>query len=305
MAQQHSQVNRFGSRSSADEVLEGLDLSGKKMIITGANTGIGYEAARALAAAGAEVILACRSQQKGQQAVDRIQSKHPNSKVSCQVLDLTSFKSIKQFNDNLSWQEIDVLICNAGVVPTHFQQTEEGIELCVGVCHFGHFYLTQLLLPRLLKAAKPRVVMVSSESHRSPRKLNFEKFPLTEDKFATFVAYGQAKLCNALFANELQRRYGAQGLSACSLHPGALVTTDIGRNSAFFRIAMKLISPFTKNANQGASTTVLCTSYAKQEEIQGKYFSHCKAVRSSKEANNPDVAKKLWELSEQFCNQHA
>lgn len=304
MTQQVTQ-NNFGSRTGADQVLKGLDLKGKKIMITGANTGIGYEAARVLSAAGADVILACRSQQKGQEAVERIKSKHPQSKVTYQILDLASFKGIKQFADHLAWQEIDVLVCNAGVLPTRYQETEQGIELCVGVCHFGHFYLTQLLLPRLLKAAEPRVVMVSSESHRSPAKLNFDRFPLKKDQFATFTAYGQAKLCNALFANELQRRYGSQGLSACSLHPGALVTTDIGRNSAFFRVAMKIISPFTKNATQGASTTVLCTSYAKATEIQGKYFSHCKAVRSSKEANNPEVAKKLWELSERFCTEHA
>ena len=115
------------------------------------------------------------------------------------------------------------------------------------------------------------------------------------------VAYGQAKLCNVLMANELQRRYGARGLSACSLHPGTLVTTDIGRNSVAIEFFMKIISPFTKTPNQGAATSVYCAVHEPAEEIQGLYFSNCKAVKSSVEANDPTVAAKLWELSEAWC----
>lgn len=296
--------NHFGSRTRSDTVLEGKNLSGKNIIVTGANTGIGFEAARALAAAGANVILACRSEEKGLAALATIKMKHVKAKVEFQALDLSSVTSIKAFSENLNLEKIDVIIANAGVVPTKYQETAEGIEQCVGVCHFGHFTLCKLLLPKLLKSKDARVVMVSSESHRSPSKLNFDKFPLNKNNFAIFTAYGQAKLCNALFANELQRRYGEQGLSACSLHPGALITTDIGRNSGAFSVIMQLISPFTKNPNQGASTTVYCAAYADAEEIQGQYFSHCKKVKATKEANNPEVAKRLWELSEEFCTKH-
>ncbi len=294
----------FGSRSSADQVLKNIDLSNKRIIVTGANTGIGFESARSLAAAGAEVILACRSLDKAQVAVNRIQKQHGQAKVEARVLDLGSIKSIQAFAATLEWDSINILIGNAGVVPTAYVETAEGLEQCVGVCHFGHFALFKLLLPKLLKAEDARLVMVSSESHRSPAKLNFERFPLNKEQFAIFIAYGQAKLCNALMANEAQRLYGAQGLSACSLHPGALVTTDIGRNSAVFRVLMKLISPFTKTPNQGASTTVYCAAYAKAEEIQGNYFSHCKKARATKEANNPETAKKLWALSKEFCARH-
>ena len=117
------------------------------------------------------------------------------------------------------------------------------------------------------------------------------------------VAYGQAKLCNVLFANELQRRYGDQGMTACSLHPGTLVTTEIGRNSILMAVLMKLISPFTKTPNQGAATSVYCATYAPAVDLQGQYFSHCQNVRSSKEANDPVPAKRLWDLSEQWCEQ--
>lgn len=294
----------FGSRSTTAEVLSGVDLHGKNMIVTGANTGIGFETARALAAAGAEVILGCRSQEKGDTAVARIIARHPDARVRSLLLDLGSVSSITRFCDALPLENIDVLVCNAGLVPSRYQETEEGIEQCVGVCHFGHFVLCKLLLDRILKSEEPRIVMVSSESHRSPKTLDFDKFPLGRDNFSALTAYGQAKLCNVLFANELQRRYGGQGLSACSLHPGALITTDIGRNSGFFSVLMKLASPFTKNPDQGASTTVYCAARAGAAEIQGKYFSHCRLAESTAEANDPGVAGRLWDVSEAFCQQH-
>jgi WW domain-containing oxidoreductase len=190
---------------------------------------------------------------------------------------------------------------------TAYQETKESLEMTVGVCHFGHFLLTQLLLPQLLEAKtlngkSPRIVMVSSESHRMPARLNFNKFPLKKsDRFSALTAYGQAKLCNALMANELQRRYGDQGLTACSLHPGALITTSFGRDSGFLSLFFKLVSPLTKNPNQGAATTVYCASHEKTDELAGKYFSHCKPVRSTKEANNPETARRLWEVSETWA----
>ncbi len=299
-----NEPGNLGSRSSTAEVLSGIDLTGKKIVVTGANTGIGFEAARAFAAAGAEVILACRNVEKSNEAVARITARHPGAKALGLAVDLASVASVKQFCSQMPFETIDVLVCNAGLVPTRYQETEEGIELCVGVCHFGHFVLCELLLDRILKSEDARVVMVSSESHRSPAQLDFDRFPLSEDTFSAMKAYGQAKLCNVLFANELQRRYGAQGLSACSLHPGALITTEIGRYSGVLGLLVRLVSPFTKNPDQGAATTVYCSARAAAEEIQGSYFSHCSKVGSSKEANNEAVAGRLWALSEAFCASH-
>ena len=144
-------------------------------------------------------------------------------------------------------------------------------------------------------------MLVSSESHRMPKTLDFQRFPLTRDDFSTWTAYGQAKLANVLMANELQRRYAQQGLSACSLHPGTLVTTEIGRGSAFMRIMMKLISPFTKSPNQGAATTVYCAVEPNPKAIGGLYFSHCQPAPMSTEAANEAVAKRLWDLSEAWA----
>jgi len=297
-------MKKLGARSSTNDVLQGKDLTGRTVVITGSNCGIGFETAQALAGAGANIIFACRNKEKGEEALRRCQALHPQSNLAFFPLDLASVESIQQFCSDIKGKTIDTLVCNAGLMATEYQETKEGLEMTVGVCHFGHFLLTQLLMPQLLRAKEqsgndPRIVMVSSESHRMPAKLNFNKFPLNKsNRFSPLTAYGQAKLCNALFANELQRRYGDQGLTACSLHPGALITTRFGRDSGFLSLFFKLVSPLTKNPNQGAATTVYCASHDKSDELAGKYFSHCKPVRSTKEANNPETARKLWEVSE-------
>jgi WW domain-containing oxidoreductase len=298
-----NQSENFGARTTADQVLAGKDLKDQTIIVTGANTGIGYETARSLAAAGARVIFACRNSSTGEAAVAKARALHPGCRVEFLNLDLASRSNIENFCASLDAEKVDVLICNAGLAPTQYRETEDGIESTVGICHFGHFLLTRILMPRLLAADSPRVVMVSSESHRTPAKLEFERFPLNRDNFKFMTAYGQAKLCNVLFANELQRRYGPQNLNACSLHPGTLITTEIGRGSVLMSILMKLVSPLTKTPNQGASTSVFCATHEPAEDLQSRYFSHCKEVGSSTEAKDPVVAGKLWALSEAWCDQ--
>lgn len=292
---------QFGSKTTADEVVAGMDLSGRVMLVTGANTGIGYDTARSLASAGARVLLACRSSEKGEDAVQRIRGSHPNADVAFKQLDLASFDSIRTFVESLNEPSIDVLIGNAGVVNAKYRESDGGIEHTVGVSHLGHFLLVRGLLPKLLANGGGRIVMVGSESHRSPRTLDFENFPLCADNFSALKSYGQAKLCNTLFANELQRRSGDQGLTACSLHPGNLVTTEIGRDSLLTRIAMTLASPFTKSTAQGAATSVICAVHPDPTAVGGKYYSHCQPTRMSREAENPEVAKRLWELTESWC----
>ena len=294
-------TTRFGAKTTADEVLQDMDLSDQAIIVTGANTGLGFETARALAAAGARVVLACRNLEKANEAAERIQAAHPNVEVHCAALDLGSFASIAAFVEAFDGPSIDVLICNAGVLNVSYRESDGGLEQTVGVSHLGHFRLVMGLLPKLLAAGRGRVVMLSSESHRSPRTLDFENFPLNAKNYSQLKAYGQAKLCNTLFANELQRRYADQGLTACSLHPGNLVTTEIGRDSMLTRWVMKLASPFTKSAAQGAATTVLCAIHPDAEAVAGQYFSHCQPAKMSREAANPDVAKRLWERTEAWC----
>jgi WW domain-containing oxidoreductase len=295
----------LGGRSTADDVVEGIDLGGRRVVVTGANTGIGFETARALAAAGATVILTCRDAAKCEATVARIRALHPDAEVIGEVMDLAAFRSIRAFAERLGEAPVDALVCNAGLAALDFQTTEEGIERTVGVCHFGHFLLTRLLIGRLLAAPAPRVVMVSSESHRSPRRLDFDRFPLRADKFRGMVAYGQAKLCNVLFARALQARYGARGLTACALHPGTLVTTDIGRGSALIGALMRLVSPFTKTANQGAATTVWAVVHEPAGELAGAYLRDCALAPSTSESQDAATAERLWVRSDELVTELA
>lgn len=293
---------KFNRRSTSDQVVEAHNLSGKTVIVTGANTGIGYETARALASAGAEVMLACRNRASGEAAVQKIQQQHSSANVCFAELDLASLDNVVQFCEKLEWPSIDYLICNAGSMSTSYLETTQGFERTFGVCHIGHFLLTERLMPKLLAAKTPRVIMLSSEAHRSPKTLDLDNLPYSESNYSVMKAYGQAKLCNALMALELQSRYGKQGLTACSVHPGNMVSTDFGRESALTRVMFKLLSPLTKTANQGAATTVVCALHEPASDIAGGYFSHCQPLTSTPEANNNEVAKILWARSEQWVS---
>lgn len=292
----------FNKRSTADEVLSGRDLSGRVMVITGANSGIGFETARSLAAAGATVIMACRNPATGNQAKTKIQAAHPDSDIECRELNLASLSSIARFCDQLEHESITDVICNAGVMVPAYEETDDGIEYTFGVCHIGHFYLIQQLLPRLTSAAGSRVIMLSSESHRMPAKLDFNALPYQQDNYALMKAYDQAKLCNALLAVELNRRFADKGLMASFVHPGTLVPTNIGRRSILIRLLTLLSRPFTKSPEQGAATTVFCASWEHPEQLAGKYFSDCQPAKPSVEAQNPEVAARLWEISADLCS---
>ena len=288
-----------GPRSSAYDVVSGHDLTGRTIIVTGANTGIGDPTARALASAGARVIYACRQRTNGEAAVARARAAHPGCKAEFAELDLASFASIRGFAERLNADRIDALICNAGLFLTRWAETEQRFERTLGVCHIGHFLLARWLMPRLLTSAASRVVMVSSVAHESA-KLDFDELPMQRANFKGMAAYGQAKLCNVLMAKELQSRYGARGLTACALHPGTLVTTDIGRYSKIAGVLIRLVSPFTKNPLQGAATSVYAAVHEPAADLAGQYLQDCRIARCSVEANDPTVARRLWTVSEQW-----
>jgi WW domain-containing oxidoreductase len=221
------------------------------------------------------------------------------------ALDLASLASVGAACATLAGTPLDTIICNAGVIAPSYTQTVEGLEKTVGVCHFGHFALVQRLLPQLLASGAARVVMLASESHRSPARLDFDNFPPREQGYFALRAYGQAKLCNVLMANELQRRYGTQGLMSCSLHPGTMVTSNIGGESALVRFAMKLVSPFTKDCNQGAATSVWAAVHEPAAELASQYLRDCRIDRATPEGRDAQVAGTLWDLSERWLAEHA
>lgn len=288
----------FNGKSTCDDVLRGLDLAGRTALVTGANAGIGFETARSLAHAGAHVIVACRSPARAAETVERIRTLHDRAQLTPVALDLASFASIQRAAAAVTVPRLDVLICNAGLFLPSYRATADGIEETVGVCHFGHALLVNLLFDRLRAAAPARVVMVASVSHRSPAELNFDRFPLDAAHYGRLTAYGQAKLCNVLYANELTRRHGADGVFANSLHPGTLIGTQIFRNSIAARLLGAVAKPFTKSLAQGAATSVYCATAPALERVGGRYYNNCAEEKASRGARDEDAAARLWDLTQ-------
>ncbi len=179
---------RFNAKSTADAVLAGEDLRGLEALVTGANAGIGLATAEALAGAGARVWLAGRRPEALAAAAERIRERHPEALLECLTLDLASLASIRAGAEAFSAPRCDLFIANAGLVTSRYEATAEGLESTVGVCHFGHSALLRLLMPKLLAAPGARIIWVSSESHRSPAKLDFARFPLKPSQFMGLVA---------------------------------------------------------------------------------------------------------------------
>ena len=224
---------------------------GRLAVVTGANTGLGFETAQALAARGASVVLAVRNVEKGKRAAARIVAAAPGATVTVQELDLTSLDSVRAAAAELraGYPRIDLLICNAGVMYPPKQTTRNGFELQFGTNHLGHFALTGLLLDRMLPVPGSRVVMVSSVGHRILARINVDDLQW-ERSYSRVGAYGQSKLANLMFTYELQRRLsaGQAATIAVAAHPG-LAATELMRNLP----AAAAVTPlFSQNAAMGA-----------------------------------------------------
>src|ERR1700742_2675865 len=231
------------------------DQTARVAVITGANTGLGYETALALAAHGAHVVLAVRNLDKGKDAATRIAATSPNADVKLQELDLTSQESIHAAAEQLrsDYDRIDLLINNAGVMWTPKSTTKDGFELQFGTNHLGHFALTGLLLDRLLPVAGSRVVTVSSIGHRLLADIHFDDLQW-ERSYNRVSAYGQAKLANLLFTYELQRRLAPHGTTiAAAAHPGGS-NTELTRNlpALIQPAAYRLFGLIAQDADAGA-----------------------------------------------------
>ena len=217
-------MNTFGKDSTTEEVLAGIDLSGRRVVITGAAGGLGRESARAMASRGALVTVLARSPQRAAGAVTELRELVPGGQFDAGVVDLSNLSSVRAFADAFVAEHarIDVLINNAGVMACPFGHTADGFETQFGTNHLGHFLLTARLAPALLRAQAPRVVTLSSAGHsRADVDLDDPHFATTP--YNAWIAYGRSKTANALFARELARRAGP-GLLSFSVHPGAIVT---------------------------------------------------------------------------------
>lgn len=276
---------------------------GKTVLITGANSGIGFEATRILAARGADVILACRSKEKGKDAVGRIRADQPTAAVSAMALDLADLKSVRSFATQFSkkYKKLDILINNAGVMVPPLGQTKDGFETQFGTNHLGHFALTGLLLELLEKTADSRIVTVSSLAHRFGR-INFEDLQ-SEKHYSPWLAYAQSKLANLSFAMEMQKRLDRRNshIKSVAVHPG-LSTTNLQQHSG----PVELLSPVvSQSAEAGAWPTIYA---ATEPDLQGgEYFGPGrlletrglpKRARLGRSARNRRIASRLWDVSE-------
>jgi NAD(P)-dependent dehydrogenase (short-subunit alcohol dehydrogenase family) len=287
------------------------DQTGRTAVVTGANTGLGFDTARALAARGASVVLAVRSVDKGEEAAARIITTHPGADVSIQRLDLSSLDSVRTAASELRGERdrIDLLINNAGLMYPPRGTTADGFELQFGTNHLGHFALTGLLLDRLLTTAGSRVVTVSSIGHRIRARIDFDDLQ-SERSYNRVAAYGQSKLANLMFTYELQRRLAAAGSSTIALaaHPG-VSSTDLVRNSPrLLRVGSALFGWFVaQSAEQGALPTLRAAT--DPAALGGQYYGpdgfrelrgRPVVVDSSKQSHDAELQRRLWTVSEKL-----
>lgn len=269
----------------------------KVVIITGANTGIGKATAVDLAKRGAKVYIACRDDQRGENALKEIKRESGSDNVFFVQLDLASMQSIREFSTNFHELEnqLHVLINNAGVMACPKNFTTDGFELQLGVNHLGHFLLTHLLLDLLKQSAPSRVVVVSSMAY-GYGKINRTDL-MFEENYGKYSAYSQSKLANVLFANELSKRLEGTGVTANSCHPG-VVNTELGRwNPTFAKYGAPIFAPWLKTPLEGAQTQIRLAVDPDLEKVSGKYFENCEEVNQNSEARNEETAAWLFAKS--------
>ena len=282
------------------------DLTGKVVLVTGANAGIGKETAAALAGLGATVVMTARTRSKGEEALAEVEQRSGNPSVVLGDLDLGSFASIQAFAAWFleSFDRLGVLINNAGLITDVRRETAEGFEEMFGVNHLGHFLLTDLLRDRLVASAPARVVVVSSFAHRWAVGGLSRTDLQTTRSFRGFSAYGRSKLANALFALELARRLDGTGVTVNAVHPGSINSHfggdgDTGVLGWFIKVFGGIV---LRSLEAGARTSVLLASSTdpKVASATGGYWSHGRRWRPSRQARDVEQARWLWEESERL-----
>lgn len=290
------------------------DLTGKVIIVTGANSGLGYEDSKEFARKGAYTIMACRDMDKAQDALVQIHAEVPDARVEVMQLNLASLKSIHQFAEAFikKYDRLDVLVNNAGIMMCPYAITEDGFESQFGTNHLGHFALTGLLIDLLRKTPGSRVVNLSSIAHRMG-KMDFDNSMYQKGKgYSSSRAYGRSKLANLLFTYELQRRFQEAGADtiAVAAHPGS-ANTDLDRyllTKSFFRLLKSVLSRLaTQSAAMGALPTIRAA--VDPHVTGGQYYGpkgflqqrgYPVVVNSSKASHNMADAQQLWQISEQL-----
>jgi len=291
----------FGYASSAEDVTAGLSLTGKTILITGCNSGLGFEAMRVLAMRGAHIIGAARTAEKATAAGKQVTGKVTG--VACELSDPKSVRACVETVKGLG-VKLDVIIANAGIMALPKLKQAFGYELQFFTNHIGHFILVTGLLDTLSDDA--RVVVLSSAAHLGAPKGGIEFDNLSGERgYKPWAAYGQSKFANILFAKELAKRLAGTGKTANALHPG-VIPTKLSRNMGMPPIVESLIfggiggALFMKNVGQGAATECYVAVNPKVAGVTGAYFADCNIKAPRADANDPALAAKLWEVSEKI-----
>jgi NAD(P)-dependent dehydrogenase (short-subunit alcohol dehydrogenase family) len=316
----------FGATSTTDDVLDGVDLSGKRILVTGVSAGLGVETARALAARGAYVIGAARDLKKAERATVQVREDARNGgALELIELDLASLKSVRAAADKLvaEGKPLDIIIANAGVMATPFGKTEDGFETQFGTNHIGHFVFVNRIAPLLRKGG--RFVSLASSGHRrADVDLDDPNFERTD--YDPWVAYGRAKTANVLFAVEFDRRWRDRGVRATAVHPGG-IQTELGRHMGAGELealvthlnqqaaaAGKATFEF-KSIPQGAATSVWAGVVANADDVGGRYCEDCRVAEITQTggldlssgvrpyALDADRANALWAKSEEWVGE--
>jgi NAD(P)-dependent dehydrogenase (short-subunit alcohol dehydrogenase family) len=308
-------MSAFGFESTADDVLDGVDLTDVNVVITGTSAGLGVETARAVAARGATVVGVVRDLDKARANLDEVGA----TGVDLYQADLASLDSIRAFTDTFfadGHDRIDVFIGNAGIMACPRATTADGFELQFGTNHLGHFVLVNRLMPLLLTGTPARVVMLSSAGHRRS-DVNLDDPGFEHTPYDAWDAYGRAKTANVLFAVELDRRRRDRGVRAAAVHPGG-IATDLGRHLTEETMNVLIETRGErhfewKTVPQGAATTVWAGFVADADQVGGRYCEDCAVAPVIDDptdspgvmgyALDPDAATALWTRSEELVGE--
>ena len=275
-------------------------MDNKLAIVTGANSGMGMATVEALSDEGAKVIMLCRSEKRGKEALQKLSEKK-DRQLELMLCDLGDYDSIRSFVSQVKekYKKIDVLVNNAGFISLDRQETKEGLERQFGINHIGHFLLTTELISMMDKGS--RIVNVASGAHKTG-KIHFDDINLTKG-YNIIKGYSQSKLANVLFTRELARRLKDKGITVNCCHPGAVATNiGIDRETGFGKTITGLLKPFFQTPAEGARTAIFLATDDSVKDITGEYFYRCKIANSSRRSKDMNLAKKLYEFSEKLVN---
>jgi NAD(P)-dependent dehydrogenase (short-subunit alcohol dehydrogenase family) len=285
--------SRFDARSTAEEVTAGIDLTGRTALVTGCNAGIGYETMRVLAMRGAHVLGTARSVKKGEDACNSVAGR-----CTPIVLELTDFDSVVACANQVKAMDVplDIVVCNAGILFRDQRQVRD-LEMHFVVNHLGHFILVNRLQDEIIAARQGRVVVVSSNAHRGASTDGI-RFDDLSGRSWTSSAYGHSKLANGLFSLELARRLKGTEATSNSLHPG-VVDTKMLRSTGLRLSGLQIKTPA-----QGAATTCYVATSPPLAGVSGYYFADCNPEEPSTAMQNVEMAKQLWDVSEELVRDY-